>query len=148
MPDRAVGGPRLGRVSGQRNSLGWYGRAWVASVVLYAIARAAVVWPTLGSYGVNPLIFLIIDVGTAWPYAVGQVRIVHGIRDRAWTRVQVWTLITLLSFLAPYIYIVGAGSGELPLLVYIVIVALVVVLGGASVARMVLRVRDSALIET
>ena len=110
-------------------------------MVVYAIVRAAVVWPTLGNYGVNPLIFLIIDVGTAWPYAIGQVRVVQALRDRAWSQVQVWTLVALVSFLAPYIYIVGAGSGELPLLAYIIILVLVLALGGASVARIVRRVR-------
>jgi len=106
-------------------------------VVVYAIARAAIVWPTLSGYGVNPLIFLVIDVATAWPYAVGQVRIVQGIRARAWQQVQVWSLIALAGFLAPYVYIVGAGSGELPVLAYVVIGALVLVLGAASVARIV-----------
>jgi hypothetical protein len=120
-----------------RPTLGKYGRAWVVGVVLYAIARAAIVWPTLGTYGVNPLVFLVIDVATAWPYAVGQVRIIQGIRARAWHQIQVWSLIALASFVAPYAYIVGAGSGELPVLAYLVIAALVLMLAAASVARIV-----------
>jgi hypothetical protein len=124
-------------MSASQPTLGKYGRAWVAGVVVYAIARAAIVWPTLSTYGVNPVIFLVIDVATAWPYAVGQVRIVQGIRARAWQQVQMWSLIALASFLAPYVYIVGAGSGELPVFAYLVIAALVLLLGAASAARIV-----------
>ena len=124
-------------MSQSRPTLGKYGRAWVAGVVVYAIARAAIVWPTLSGYGVNPVIFLVIDVATAWPYAVGQVRIIQGIRARAWHQIQVWSLIALASFVAPYAYIVGAGSGELPVLAYVVIAALVLLLAAASAARIV-----------
>jgi hypothetical protein len=109
--------------------------------VLYAFARAAVVWPTLGTYGVSPIIFLVIDVGTAWPYAVGQVRVVQGLRRKDWRHAQLWSVVALVSFLAPYLYIVGAGSGELPLAAYLIIGALVTILGLASVMRILRQVR-------
>lgn len=64
--------------------IGWFGRAWVAAIFGYSVLRAVVVWPTLGRYGVNPWMFLFIDVVTAWPYAVGQVRVVQGLRRRNW----------------------------------------------------------------
>jgi hypothetical protein len=122
-------------VAAPAKRLGWFGRAWVAATVAYALVRAAIVWPTLGGYGVSPVVFLLIDVGTAWPYAVGQVRIIQSIRATDWPQAQLWALVTLLSFLAPYVYIVGAGSGELPTLAYVIVGALVVILGGTSVAR-------------
>ncbi|MCP4083950.1 MAG: hypothetical protein GY745_02665 [Actinomycetia bacterium] len=110
-------------------------------MVLYAIARAAVVWPTLSTYGVSPAVFLIIDVATAWPYAVGQVKVVQGLRRKDWRHAQLWSLVALISFLAPYLYIVGAGSGELPVIAYVIIGALITVLGAASVMRVLRQVR-------
>ena len=118
-------------------AMGWLGRTWVAGVVAYAVARAVVVWPTLGDKGVNPWVFLVIDVGTAWPYAVGQVHIIKGIRAGEWSRVQRWTLVTLASFLAPYVYVFVAGAGELPGVAYASIFLLIAVFGAASIARII-----------
>ena len=125
--------------------IGWFGRAWVAAIFGYSVLRAVVVWPTLGGYGVNPWIFLIIDVVTAWPYAVGQVRVVQGLRHRDWQKVETWGLVTLAAFFAPYAYIVGAGSGDMPMLAYLIIGVLVVVIGTASVSRILRQARSAEL---
>lgn len=131
----------------QTHSVGWLGRAWIVTIFGYSILRALVVWPTLGTYGVNPWVFLVIDVGTAWPYAYGQVRLVKAARSRDWGPVQLWTIVAVLAFIAPYAYVVGAGSGEMPLIAWVIIGALVVVFGVASVIRVVKQIRrpDSKL---
>jgi hypothetical protein len=102
------------------------------------------VWPTLGEYGVSPWAFLAIDVGTAWPYAYGQVRVVNEARAKNWGGTQLWAAIALLSFIAPYAYIVGAGSGEMPLIAWIVIGLLIVFFGVASLVRIVKQIRSPA----
>ncbi len=125
----------------EKDRIGWLGKAWIAGVFAYAVVRALIVWPTLGEYGVSPVIFLIIDVGTAWPYAYGQVRVVQAARDQEWSSVQLWSVVTLISFIAPYVYIAGAGSGEMPLLAWIVIGGLMTLLGVASLIRIVRQIR-------
>lgn len=115
--------------------VGWLGKAWIASIFGYSILRALLVWPTLGEYGVNPWAFLAIDVGTAWPYAYGQVRVVKAARSQDWGSTQRWALITLLAFVAPYVYIAGAGSGQMPVFAWIVVGLLMVFFGVASVVR-------------
>lgn len=122
--------------------VGWWGRAWIVTIFGYSVARALVVWPTLGDYGINPWLFLAVDVGTAWPYAYGQVRVVKAARAKDWSRVQVWTAIAALAFVAPYAYIAGAGSGDMPLLAWIVIGVLMVAFGIASVIRILRQVRS------
>ena len=122
--------------------VGWLGKTWIFGVFLYAIARALIVWPTLGDYGVSPIAFLVIDVGTAWPYAYGQVRVINEARAGDWHRVQLWAAIALLSFIAPYAYIVGAGSGDMPLIAWIVIGFLMVFFGAASVIRIMRQIRE------
>ena len=99
-------------------------------------------WPTLGDFGVSPWVFLIIDVVTAWPYAYGQVRVINEARARNWSGVQIWAAIVMLSFLAPYAYIAGAGSGEMPLIAWIVIGALMALFGIASVVRILRQIRQ------
>jgi len=122
--------------------VGWVGRAWILSIFGYSALRALVVWPTLGTYGINPWIFLLIDVGTAWPYAYGQVRVISSARARDWRSVQLWSLIAVVSFVAPYAYIAGAGSGEMPLIAWIIIGALMVFFGVASLVRMLRQIRN------
>jgi hypothetical protein len=122
--------------------VGWLGKAWIAGVFGYAVLRALIVWPTLGEYGVSPWAFLVIDVGTAWPYAYGQVRVINEARVRNWSGMQVWAAIAMLSFIAPYAYIAGAGSGEMPLIAWIVIGALMAVFGTASVVRILRQIRQ------
>ncbi|MEM9201140.1 MAG: hypothetical protein AAGC53_05755 [Actinomycetota bacterium] len=124
-----------------KTKVGGWGTAWIVGVVAYAVLRALIVWPTLGEYNVSPVIFLIIDVGTAWPYAYGQVRVVQEARAGNWRSVQLWAVVAFVNFIAPYAYIVGAGSGEMPLFAWIVIGVLVVFFGVASVIRILRQIR-------
>lgn len=116
--------------------VGWFGRAWIIGVFAFSVARALVAWPTLSQYGVNPWVFLAIDIVTAFPYAVGQVKVVNGFRYKQYRGVQAWSLVVAVTFLAPYIYIVLAGQERIPTLVYVVIAVLAVIFGTASVLRM------------
>jgi hypothetical protein len=116
--------------------VGWFGRAWIVGVFAFSVARALVAWPTLSQYGVNPWIFLLIDIVTAFPYALGQVKVINGFRYKQYRGVQVWSLVVGATFLAPYAYIVLAGQKRIPALVYIVIAVLATVFGSASVLRM------------
>lgn len=125
-----------------QDRVGLLGKAWIVGVFAYAVVRALIVWPTLGDYGINPWAFLVIDVGTAWPYAYGQLRVVNEARSKNWGGTQLWALIALLSFVAPYAYIAGAGSGEMPLLAWIVIGLLMVFFGLASLIRILKQIRS------
>jgi hypothetical protein len=125
--------------------VGWFGRAWIVGVFAFSIARALVAWPTLSQYGVNPWVFLFIDVVTAFPYALGQVKVVNGFRFKQYRGVQAWSLVIAATFLAPYAYIVLAGQERIPTMVYIVIAVLAVVFGAASVLRMRNQYRSAVL---
>lgn len=122
--------------------IGWLGKAWIVSIFGYSAIRALIVWPTLGEYGVNPWAFLVVDVGTAWPYAYGQVRVVNAARVGDWGATQIWAIIALLSFIAPYAYIAGAGSGEMPLIAWIVVGILMLFFGVASIVRIRRQIRQ------
>ena len=128
----------------KQQRVGWFGKTWIAGVFAFSVIRALAVWPTLSEYSVSPWLFLVIDVITAWPYAYGQVRIVKDARVGDWRNVQKWAVITFVMFIAPYAYIVGAGSGEMPLLAWIIIVLLVTFFGVASVIRTVRQIRAPA----
>ena len=121
--------------------VGWFGKAWIVAVTAYAVVRALVAWPTLSRFGVNPWIFLAIDIGTAYPYALGQAKMVKGFRVRRYDVAQVWGVVVLVTFLAPYAYIVGAGRGEIPLWAYAIIALFVVGVAVATILRLAQEVR-------
>ncbi len=54
-------------------------------------------------------------------------------------------LVTLAAFFAPYAYIVGAGSGEMPTLAYLIVGVLVIVIGAAAIFRMLRQARSPEL---
>ena len=96
-------------------SLGTFGRMWTFGVVVLCAARAVVVWPMLREYGIDPVWFVVLDVGTAPAYGVGQAMSVKLLRDeRRPMRLAVpWVGMVLFSFLAPYLYVLRS-AGHMP----------------------------------
>jgi len=101
----------------------------------YSLARALAVAPSLGPYGINPWIFLSLDVGSALPLSYAQLRLVHALRTRDPRRVQGWVSVVIVSFLTPYAYLVLGAGRPLPAVAYAVVGVLVLVLGGATAWR-------------
>ena len=58
--------------------VGRAGWAWIAVLCGYSLVRAVLAWPLLVHYDINPATFLVLDVGTAYPLGLAQVRIVQG----------------------------------------------------------------------
>lgn len=118
-------------------SLGVFGRAWIVGIFLFSAARALIAWPTLGRYGVDPVLFLVLDLVTAFPYGLGQAVTVKILRtDGRPVRDAVpWGVMVAVMFLAPYVYIVLA-SGSMPLLAYLGVLAWMLVFGVLAVVRM------------
>ena len=117
--------------------LGRLGLIWVVGLVMYSGARALAARETLVDYGILPWLFFILDAGSAVPMAVGQVRIVQGLRGKNPAIVQKWSIITGLSFFTPYAYLLFGGNKPLPAVAYVVIGAFM----AASVASTVWKIR-------
>ncbi len=116
-------------------TMGRLGIAWIAVVTLYSVGRAIAVGGTLGDYGVNPWIFLVLDVGSGIPLALGQVKLVQGLRARNPAMVQRWLAVMLVSFLTPYAYLVLGSDRPLPEAAYWIIGGLVLAMGVSTFWR-------------
>jgi hypothetical protein len=123
-------------------TLGTLGQMWTFGVVVLCVARAVVVWPMLNEYGINPWWFLVLDVGTAPAYGVGQAMGVKILRDerRPMRQALPWIAMVLFSFLAPYLYVLRS-AGHLPSYVVWGVVAWMAVFGGLGAWRMAREVR-------
>lgn len=122
--------------------LGTLGQMWTLTVVVLCAARAVVVWPMLGEHGINPWWFLVLDVGTAPFYGVGQAMGVKILRDenRPVRHAMPWIAMVLVSFLAPYLYVLRS-AGQLPSYVVWGVLLWMTVFGGLTARRMVRDVR-------
>ena len=123
-------------------SLGGFGRAWSVGIILFSATRALLAWPALGRYGVNPWLFLGLDLLTAPPYGISQAVTVKILRDptRPPRDAFGWGTVVVAMFLAPYAYIFLV-SGEMPVLAYAGLLAWIVLFGSLAVFRMVRQVR-------
>jgi hypothetical protein len=129
-------------VVAELRGLGTFGKAWTLTVVALCLVRAVVAWPALVRFGLNPWWFLVLDVGTAPTYGVGQAMAVKILRskDRPAAAALPWMAMVLVSFLAPYLYVL-ASAGHLPLYVVGGVLAWMAVFGGLTAARILREVR-------
>ena len=128
-------------------SLGALGQAWTIGVVFLCVARAVVIWPMLATHGVNPWWFVVLDVGTAPAYGLGQAMGVKVLRDetRPMKAAMPWISMVVVSFLAPYLYVLRS-AGHLPHYVVYGVVLWIAVFGALGAMRMAREVRlDPAL---
>lgn len=114
---------------------------WILILCGYSLLRAVLAWPILARYGINPAAFLFLDVVTAYPLALGQVRIVSAFRVQDFAAAQRWCGIAGAAFLTPYAYLFLAGHAEMPAYATAALAALVAVMATASI----LRVRQQCL---
>ena len=136
------GGDECPGLIAELRSLGTLGQMWTLGVVVLCAARAVVVWPMLAEHGINPWWFLLLDVGTAPMYGLGQAMGVKILRDdsRPIRQAMPWIAMVAFAFLAPYLYVLRS-AGSLPSYVVYGVVLWIAVFGGLTVRRMLRDVR-------
>jgi len=80
-------------------------RVWVLLVVVYGFGKSLVVWGALGKYGVNPFIYLVVDIAAAIPYGIATARVVINGIARNWREVRKWSRVATITHFIPDIYI-------------------------------------------
>ncbi len=84
-------------------------------------------------YGVDPVVFLALLFGASPVFYFSIYRMVRAVAKRRLNEVTVWSMIFLLSTVAPYLYVLVAGR-NIPWWAYIII-GLVVAQGIWSLVR-------------
>jgi hypothetical protein len=129
------------------DTIGKWGWAWVAVVVAYSIARSLFVGVTLTQYGVDPFVFLAIDLATAVVFAYAQVRSLRYLLAHNFGHAALWLLVVLFGFAAPYVYLLSYG-GVLPSFVNILIILWCTVFGAIATAAFMAKIRKSQYISS
>lgn len=110
-------------------------RSWVIGVLLFVTARFVLAYSVIAEEGrVAVIVFGILDLGTAVPYALATARLVGSLVDRQVEAAARWGIVAAVSFLAPYIWLAWAGrEGQFPPVVYVALALFVVCLGANAV---------------
>ena len=113
---------------------------WALVVIVWSLLRTLIVWAAVGDYGLNPWIYLAIDLVSASTDAITTPRMVLSFVDANYRRAAEWAVISLVAFLVPDIYIF-LGTRQLPRSLVLVIVAIIAVTFVGGVLAVVRKVK-------
>ena len=103
-----------------------YSRSWACATIAWSIVRSAVVWATLGDYGVDPWHYLLVDLASAAILAVAIPRLVTSLIDRRRRSASSWGAATIVGYVIPDVYIFSV-SDHLPWLAIALLLAVIYV---------------------
>ena len=119
-------------------------RTWAGIVVVWSIIRTVIVWAAVGDYGLNPWIYLALDLGAAVVDAFSTPRMVLSFIDDHFKQAIKWAFISLVAFIVPDLYIF-LGTRTLPTRIIVVvclIIGLTLTVGVIGVVRRIRRGRN------
>lgn len=114
-------------------------RTWGVVVVSWSLVRALVVWAALSEYGINPWIYLLIDLASAFVDAFTTPRMVLAFIDSQYRTAAKWLLASAGAFVVPDLYLF-IGTRHLPKRVILVIVTIIAVTATVAVVSVVRKV--------
>ena len=113
---------------------------WVVLALLWSLVRISAVALWLSNYGVNTTVFAIIEISSSLLYSVSSAKAVVRLIDRR--RAMAWSLLAVIGFLAPDVYVLTSGR-SLPTISYVLIISLAIGIATSGVValrrRIVLR---------
>lgn len=115
-------------------------RLWILGSVAYGGLRALLVWRYLSGYGVDPVWFAVVELGSSLVYGWASARLVLTLVDRHWRGLGLWAPATLVSYATPDAYVL-VTVGHLPDGVLRTVVSIVVVSFLVAVMTLVREVR-------
>jgi hypothetical protein len=99
-------------------------RTWAGVVVVWSIIRTLIVWAAVGDYGLNPWIYLAIDLASACIDAITTPRMVLSFIDDHHRKAVRWAAISLAAFIVPDAYIFW-GTRTLPTKLIVLIMTVI-----------------------
>ena len=120
----------------RRKKLGWI---WLLGSVLYDAARSYVVSRALSSHGINGVYYFIFSVVVAVPFSLVSIRLVWALVDKNILRINIFLLLTAVTFFAPdfYVFIVGHDLSAKIIIIYACILACTTTVTAISILRQV-----------
>ena len=118
-------------------------RLWVVLSVIYGVFRWVLVWHYLKKYGVQPMIFGVIELSSSCGYAIYSGRLVVAAIDQELSRHKRVVMITIMWFILPDVYIF-MSAGQMPRTVVGFIVTAVLFTGVIGVTAILRRLKTNS----
>ena len=115
---------------------------WAGLAIGWAFVRALVAWAALGRYGLNPWVYLSIDLASACVDAYTTPKMVIAFVDRQYKRAAAWGVASLVAFVVPDLYLF-LDTGKLPRKVIYIMIAIIGVMFSLAVVGVVRKVRKA-----
>lgn len=115
---------------------------WAGLAIGWSLVRALVAWAVLGDYGLNPWIYLGIDLASACVDAYTTPRMVISFVDREYKKAAMWGAYSLVAFIVPDLYLF-IGTGHLPKKIIVVMAIIITVTFSIAVVTVVRKVRKA-----
>jgi hypothetical protein len=115
-------------------------RTWAGIVVIWSLVRTVIVWAAVGEYGLNPWVYLALDLGAATVDAFTTPRMVLSFIDDRFKQAVKWAVISLVVFIIPDVYIF-VGTRKLPHHLIIIVCSIIGLTLAAGVWGVVRRIR-------
>ena len=113
---------------------------WYLLVLGWAIIRTFLVKEVFQKNGVNPYIYLIIDLAASVPYAKYTHKLAISYLDKDWKSFRFALLVSVITFYAPDIYIL-ASARHVPTSIYFGFFLVLAVFSTAAVISVLKRVK-------
>ncbi|HVI69366.1 MAG TPA: hypothetical protein VM581_02815 [Magnetospirillaceae bacterium] len=87
--------------------------AAIGITLAYSVLRFLLVGASLTSYGINPWIFLALDIITAATYVIGVEKLIAALIKKGkypLSKTIVWGVVAAISFAIPYLYLLTGGQ--------------------------------------
>ena len=114
-------------------------RTWGIVVVSWSLLRTLIVWAALGEYGINPWIYLSIDLVMALVDAYTTPRMVLAFIDDQYKTAAKWLLVSAAAFVIPDLYIFF-GTRTMPMRVIVIILSIITITTTVAVVGIVRKV--------
>ncbi|NDY73682.1 hypothetical protein DO021_18400 [Desulfobacter hydrogenophilus] len=98
---------------------------WCYDIIKYVVFKGL-----LENRGIDPLVFLFLDMITVPGFIVGCARLVNSLSGRvmAWPKVLFWGILVLVNTLFPYVYAVLAGGPQFDTAAWVVFWTLILLM--------------------
>ena len=116
-------------------------RVWMGVVLGYAVIRAALIWKVFAKYGVNPYIYLAVDLVSAYFYARYSTRLVEEFIRKNYRPTVKYMLLSILTNFLPDIYVLLTAK-SLPEFIFRTFIQIILLFGLIAAIGIIREIRN------
>ena len=112
-------------------------RAWISVVLAYASIRTLIIWRIFAKYGVNPYAYLVVDIVSAYFYAIYSTKLIEEVHKTHYKQTLKYLFLTVLFNFIPDVFILLTAKEVPQVLItsFIQVIIFLALIAGFSLFR-------------